>query len=81
MIKTDKLIEKIWHSMDVPNDCGECEYLDETTDGFGTGDSPSVYECTVDSFECPKVKSAVIAAAEFMGVEQHECIFHKKQAM
>jgi hypothetical protein len=32
--------------------CKECEYCEKTKDGFGTGDSPTLYECTGTYHDC-----------------------------
>ena len=81
-MNTNKLIEHIWFEVDVPNDCGDCNNLAEIIDAFNTGDSDSVWRCDLTSGEeCPKVKEALLNALDVIGVDEHECIFHKKQAM
>jgi|15BtaG_2_1085339.scaffolds.fasta_scaffold43803_4 hypothetical protein len=35
--------------------CKECEYCEETRDPYGTGDSPTMYECTAIPNECEQV--------------------------
>ena len=36
--------------------CQECYHVQRTTDPYGTGDSPTVRECTADNpMECPGV--------------------------
>jgi len=81
-MNTNKLIEHIWFEVDVPNDCEGCNNLEEISDQFNTGDSPSDWQCKLTTGnECPKVKEALIDALEVIGVDEHECIFHKKQAM
>jgi hypothetical protein len=36
--------------------CEDCEWNDATPDAFGTGDSPTMYECTnQEASECPQV--------------------------
>jgi len=82
-MNTNKLIETIWFEIDVPNDCAEgCEYLKEDKDVLNTGDNFSMFSCISEiGNECPKVKEALLNALEVIGVDEHECIFHKKQAI
>ena len=41
---------------DFQENCIGCDYLLKTPDGYGTGDSPTVYECEVDdNKDCPVV--------------------------
>ena len=50
----EALTEQVFDSIqeaafeDFQENCMGCDYLLKTPDGYGTGDSPPVYECEVD---------------------------------
>ena len=54
--------ETLHDLVEIPLDCGSCRSLITTTDAFGTGDSPTVYDCDATSVHCPVVKAALEAA-------------------
>ena len=58
----EALTEQVFDSIqeaafeDFQENCIGCDYLLKTPDGYGTGDSPTVYECEVDdNKDCPVV--------------------------
>lgn len=60
MISKEKLIKVIWYSIDCPEECGECPQLQEIPDQFLVGDSPSAWNCIIESGEkCPKVQELI----------------------
>jgi len=81
MINQNEVLETIFEYVDMPNDCENCGHLEATDDGYGLNESPTLYDCNGDAESCPKVKEALLNALEAIGVDEHECIFHKKQAM
>jgi len=82
MINQNEVLETVFESVSVPNECADgCEYLTATHKGYGVKGSPTLYDCDGDAESCPKVKEALINALDVIGVDEHECIFHKKQAM
>jgi len=40
-----RLVAEIWALNDISRTCEGCSELVSTKDGFGTGDSPTLYEC------------------------------------
>ena len=53
------IIEEVHEMVDMPDDCGACPHLIAMDDGYGTGDSPTMYECGASSRCCPEVKMAL----------------------
>lgn len=51
-------LENIFESIEVGQEC-ECRYLVTTDDAYGTGDSPTEYECNGDYKSCPRVSAIV----------------------
>lgn len=49
--------EYLFEGVEFPGDCEEieCGHLGATPDGYGTGDSPTLYECGGCAEECPVV--------------------------
>ena len=82
MINQNEVLETIFESVSVPNECADgCEYLTETKNGYGVKGSPTLYDCDGDQSVCPRVKEVLInALGEFQPVDA-ECIFHTNQAM
>ena len=47
-----QLKEEKFEAVDMPQDCDDCPYLRTTPDMYGTGDSPTDYECNGSADTC-----------------------------
>jgi len=59
----DTMFEEILEAafVDHAENCGGCDFYDETKDPFGTGDSPTEWSCECfEAVKCPKVKEAIL---------------------
>lgn len=57
---------EIFNRIELNGDCDGCQFLRETEDMFGTGDSPSDHHCVGTCYNCPRVQERVDELNEWM---------------
>lgn len=57
----EEFFDKVYYEAESDLDnCRECSHITKMTDPFMTGDSPTIWECTInDERECPYVLEAI----------------------